>query len=231
MRPLLLVYFPNFKECHWFFFFIPIGTYFLLYGFTYIYIFVLVWYNISNFIFIISCALWGLCACVILKSFRVPRVITWLPSLQWHQLVVNQIETLKREPLHCSHASLRAGSDPEGDAATGDGGRRPAHGGDPDGARRGGEKPGEPGREAAALQDDKTQPEAQQRDLLSGGLLLCSKHPRRLAQPPAPWRGRGETHCDEEGRAGAPKQLLWPLTITSFTFFFISPITQVMNCT
>lgn len=109
---------------------------------------------------------------------------------------------MKRGLLHYTHASLRAGLDSEGDAAAGNGGCAPEDCGDPDGARRRGEGPGELGGEAAALQDDQTQPAAQQRDLLSSGLLCCSEHRQWPAGPPAPRRGRGETHGAEEGRAG-----------------------------
>lgn len=102
--------------------------------------------------------------------------------------------------VRSSHASLRAGPHPEDDAAAGDSGCSPADDGDFDGAGRGGEGPGEPGRETAALHDDKTQPESQTRLLLSHRFLLGPEHPHGLTESPAPRCGRGEAYCAEEGR-------------------------------
>lgn len=67
------------------------------------------------------------------------------------------LKLVRRAFLGRSHASLRAGPDPEGDAAAGDRGRSPADSEDFDGAGRGGEGPGESGGETAALQDNQTQ--------------------------------------------------------------------------
>lgn len=53
-----------------------------------------------------------------------------------------------------SHASLRTGPDPEGDAAPGDIGCSPADSGDFDGAGRCGERPGELGGETVTLHDN-----------------------------------------------------------------------------
>lgn len=109
---------------------------------------------------------------------------------------------MNRGLLRRRHASLRAGSDPEGDAAAGDSGCSPADSGDLDGAGRRGERPGEPGRETAALQDGQTQSEAQPGGLLSARFLRCPQHPQRLAGSSAPRCGRGEAHRVEEGPRG-----------------------------
>lgn len=93
---------------------------------------------------------------------------------------------MSRVLLRCSHASVRAGPDPEADAAAGDGGSSAKNSGDVDGAGRFGERPGKPGRKTAALQNDQTQPEAQPRDLLSGGFLRSSQHAHWLTGSPAP---------------------------------------------
>ncbi len=154
------------------------------------------------------------------KTFPVPRVITW-SSLnwaiwQWHQPGASWIKNknrIDRGFVRRSHASLRTGRDPEGDAAAGDSGCSPADSGDFDGAGCGGEGPGEPGGATAALQDNQTQPEAQPRDLLSGRFPRGPRHPHGLAGSPAPRCGRGEAHCAEEGRRGSRQQQLWPTTV------------------
>lgn len=144
-----------------------------------------------------------------LKTFRVCpschnmspfnwAVWQWQPSSSW-------IKRVSRVLLSCSHASVRAGPDPETDAAAGDGGSSAKDGGDVNGAGRLGERPGELGRKTAALQNDQTQPEAQPRDLLSGGFLRSSQHARWRTGSPAPWCGRCEAHCAEERRPG-PQQ-------------------------
>ncbi len=136
-----------------------------------------------------------------------PRVITW-PSLNGLFWQCQQLKAelkrvnLIRGFLRWSHASLRTGPDPEGDAAAGDSGCSPADGGDFDGAGRGGQELGESRRETAALQDNQTQPEAQPRSLFSGRFPRSPKHPHRLTGSPAPWCGRGEAHCAQEGCPG-----------------------------
>lgn len=122
---------------------------------------------------------------------------------------------MNRGFLHRSHASLRTGPDPEGDAAAGDVGRPPADGGELDAAGRGGEGPGEPGGKTVALRDHQTQPEAQPRSVLSHRFLLGHQHPLGVTGSSAPGCGRGEAHCAEEGRPGFQQQLLWPPTVIS----------------
>lgn len=98
----------------------------------------------------------------------------------------SEINRVSRVALRCGHASVRAGPDPEADAAAGDGGSPAADVGDLDGAGRLGERPGELGRKTAALQDYQTQPEAHPGELLSGGFLRSSQHAHGLTGSPVP---------------------------------------------
>ena len=134
---------------------------------------------------------------------------------RWQSSTAGRVKHVWLEGLLLrSHASLRAGPDPEGDAAAGDGGGSAADRGESDGAGRRGEEPGEPGREAAALQDHQAQREAQPRIILSARLLRGPRHPPGRPEPPAAGRGRGEAHHAEEGRQGSGQQLLRPQTVT-----------------
>lgn len=113
-----------------------------------------------------------------------------------------------------NNASLRVVSGAEGHAEAGDRGRVKAHGGNLDGARRRGQKSGEPRPEKVTVQDQQTQPAAHTRSLLPRRLSRLTVYSDFFTESPGERCGRGAADGLKERHRASKNPVLWFLTFS-----------------